>query len=60
MSKTNYKPPEVDGSVRSCADCKANSLFIVLLVTKPSRGKRCRLLEGSDCDERWLVRFRKR
>ena len=31
--------------------------FIVLLMTRPSRGGRCGLLEGSDGDERWLVRF---
>jgi hypothetical protein len=29
----------------------------VLLMTRPSRGGRCGLLEGSDGDERWLVRF---
>jgi len=31
--------------------------FIVLLMTRPSRGGRCGLLEESDGDERWLVRF---
>ena|SRR5271163_4428811 len=49
--------PRRSGSVRSCADCKASSFFIVLLMTRPSRGGRCGLLEGSDGDERWLVRF---
>ena len=31
--------------------------FSALCTTRPSRGGRCGLLEGSDGDERWLVRF---
>jgi len=46
-----------DGFRQSCADCKASPFFIVLLMTRPSRGGRYGLLEGSDGDERRLVRF---